>query len=141
MTILARPTTLTWDHMTTVGLPYSLSRIPPVFPPTTAEPFDPTTIFGRLMPSPCRPDTNLGSTITNPLRTYYGGKLRVEYLVKVTNMSKRQVAILRRTRKKAPSVFSLIPYVALTGLKRIENVVPAGELSMSMVAPCRWATR
>ncbi len=51
MTILARPTYIIWDHTTTVGLPYSLSRPMPVFPPTNTEPFDPMPLFGRLIPN------------------------------------------------------------------------------------------
>jgi hypothetical protein len=46
-TVLARQPYIPFDHTTTVGLPHSLTRHMIIFPPTIAEPFDPTIIFGR----------------------------------------------------------------------------------------------
>ena len=76
LAVLARLTSIPLDHTITVGLLYNLARPMPIFPPTNAklfkkpdinlwptnaEPFTPEKTLGK------RPDTSLGSTITNPL--------------------------------------------------------------------------
>ena len=52
LTVLARPLHIPFDHTTTVGLPYSLTRHITIFPPTSTK--------------PDRPDTNLWPTNTEP---------------------------------------------------------------------------
>jgi hypothetical protein len=75
LTVLARPPHIPFDHTTTVGLPYSLTRHMTICPPTDAKPDRPDT---NLWPTDTEPgagsDTDLGSTITNP-RYYYGPKI------------------------------------------------------------------
>jgi len=51
LTVLARQLYIPFDHTTTVGLPYSLTRHIAICPPTNTEPCDPILIFGRLMPN------------------------------------------------------------------------------------------
>ena len=81
-TVLARPIHIPFNHTTTVGLPYSFTRHIPICPPTDTEPFDPIPIFGRLMPNPnVRSDTNLGSTITNPLHYIVSLKDKRSFMV------------------------------------------------------------
>jgi len=80
MAVLARPLYIPFDHTTTVGLPYSLTRHITICPPTTAEPFDPTILFGRPIPNLVRSSTNLGSTITNPLHYIVWFKNKSKYM-------------------------------------------------------------
>ncbi len=67
LTVLARPACIPFDHTTTVGLPYSLTRHIPICPPTDVEPR--MRSGADLWPTDAEPrvgsDTNLGSTITN----------------------------------------------------------------------------
>ena len=77
LAVLARPPYIPFDHTTTVGLPYSLTRHTAICPPTDAKPDRPDI---NLWPTDTEPgagsDTDLGSTITNP-RCYYGLETRI----------------------------------------------------------------
>ena len=77
LAVLARPLHIPFDHTTTVGLPYSLTRHTAICPPTDAKPDRPDI---NLWPTDTEPgagsDTDLGSTITNP-RCYYGLETRI----------------------------------------------------------------
>ncbi len=79
LAVLARPAYIPFDHTTTVGLPYSLTRHIPICPPTDTEPrvrsdtdLWPTDTGPRM-----RSDTDLGSTITNPCAIIMAGKIRI----------------------------------------------------------------
>ena len=82
MIVLARPLYIPFDHTTTVGLPYSLTRHITICPPTTAEPFDPTIIFGRPIPNPIKIRHQSWLNHYEPLHSYY-----VQYLSYYTNLN------------------------------------------------------
>jgi hypothetical protein len=108
MTVLARPLYIPFDHTTTVGLPYSLTRHITICPPTTAEPFDPTIIFGRPILSLLRSGTILGSTITNPIKKRALGLLAnlnnpsvaqfIEILIKQGVLTKNHKKVWKKAR-------------------------------------------
>ncbi len=99
LTILARPPYIPFDHTTTVGLPYSLTRHMTICPPTNAEPrvrsdanLWPTDTGPRM-----RSDTALGSTITN---------------LCVTIMTRKTAIIHGKNRLRRKSICGVAPQSA-----------------------------
>ncbi len=71
LAVLARPLYIPFDHTTTVGLPYSLTRHIMIFPPTNTKPLDLILIFGRLIPNLTQIRYQSWLNHYEPLHPYY----------------------------------------------------------------------